>query len=118
MSKRNLDSKLVVFSGVALTLMIFVSVAIASGDAPFHTAFLHTSLDDHSLRPNHRHQAAHNGHHGNGCFVTTSAQNHARSIRHWRSPCPHKELKHMNPYHPPHHKMHYHHDTGSHHRHD
>ena len=118
MLKRNKASAILVFSGMALTLMTFSSVAKASVDVSFQTAFLHTSSDDHSSHFNHRHQAERRGHHRNGCFVTTSPQNHARGIRHWRSPCSHKELKHMNPYHPPHHKIHYHHDTGSHHLHD
>lgn len=60
--------------------------------------------------------AAQHGHH-KGCFVTNSAQGHARGIRHWVSPCPHRELKHMNPYHAPHHKMRYNPETGKHHRH-
>jgi|688.fasta_scaffold355804_1 hypothetical protein len=62
--------------------------------------------------------ASQHGHHHNGCFVTSSPQNHARGVRHWKSPCPHRELKHMNPYHAPHHKMRYNPETGKHHRHD
>lgn len=61
--------------------------------------------------------ASQHGHHRNGCFVTNSAQGHARGIRHFVSPCPHRELKHMNPYHAPHHKMRYNPETGKHHRH-
>ena len=62
--------------------------------------------------------ASQHGHHHKGCFVTTSPQAHARGVRHWVSPCPHRELKHMNPYHAPHHKMRYNPETGKHHRHD
>lgn len=62
--------------------------------------------------------ASQHGHHNKGCFITSSPQNHARGVRHWVNPCPHRELKHMNPYHAPHHKMRYNPETGKHHRHD
>jgi hypothetical protein len=51
----------------------------------------------------------HGHHQRGGCFVTTSPTNHTRGIRHWRYPCPHHHRKHLNPYHPPHHRMHPHH---------
>lgn len=47
--------------------------------------------------------AAHH-HYKKGCFVTTSHQGHARGVRHFVSPCPHKERHHMNPHHKPYHK--------------
>lgn len=115
MRKRKLASKILINFGLMLAS---VSVAAASTEPSFQTAFLHTLLEDHGSHNNGRHHAQHYGHHGKGCFITTSPQNHARGIRHWVSPCPHRELKHMNPYHLPHHKMHYHPETGSHHRHD
>lgn len=59
------------------------------------SAFLHES---------HHHSRAH---HGAGCFVTTSPAHHTRGIRHWRSPCPHQERKHLNPYHPGYHRPHH-----------
>ena len=78
-------------------------------------AFLHTLLHDHSAHHDSSHKS-HHGHHGKGCFITTTPQNHARGVRHWVSPCPHRELRHMNPYHLPHHKMRYNPHTQSHHR--
>ncbi|MGJ0508750.1 MAG: hypothetical protein ACR652_16810 [Methylocystis sp.] len=42
--------------------------------------------------------------HGTGCFVTTSPTHNTKGVRHWRSPCPHHERKHLNPYHPGHHR--------------
>lgn len=83
-------------------------------------AFLHRLLQDQGSHHESAHHelkhGAHHGHHGKGCFVTTTPQNHARGIRHWGNPCPHRELRHMNPYHPPHHKMRYNPHTRSHHR--
>lgn len=88
-------------------------------DYQLKTAFLHTILNDHNLHHTNKHEMqGHHSHkhHSSGCFITTSPQNHARGIRHWKDPCPHRELKHMNPYHPPHHKMRYNPETKSHHR--
>lgn len=42
--------------------------------------------------------------HHHGCFVTTSPQHHTKGIRHWVNPCPYTQRRHMNPYHPPHHR--------------
>lgn len=70
-----------------------VLVAAASLGASDARAFLHEPGA-------HEHR-----HHGKGCFVTTSAVNHTRGIRHWRSPCPHQERRHLNPYHPGYHRL-------------
>jgi hypothetical protein len=55
------------------------------------------------------HEGAHYGRHGQrgGCFVTTSPAHNTKGIRHWRSPCPHHERKHLNPYHPGYHRPHH-----------
>lgn len=110
------------------SLILGFAGVIAFGLMPAHAdfsreeriqlAFLHTLLHDHGSHHNSKHGAhhGHHGHHSKGCFVTTTPQNHARGIRHWVNPCPHRELKHMNPYHPPHHKMRYNPHTRSHHR--
>lgn len=58
----------------------------------------------HGLIPHHHAHRGH-GHHRDGCFITTSPQHAAKGIRHWRSPCPHHDRKHLNPYHP-HHRRH------------
>ena len=50
------------------------------------------------LAPQGASASSRSGHHRNGCFVTTSAAGHARGIRHWRSPCPHHDPHHLNPY--------------------
>jgi hypothetical protein len=58
------------------------------------------------------HESHHGAHHrGSGCFVTTSATHNTKGIRHWRSPCPHHERKHLNPYHPGHHRPHHPHPS-------
>ncbi len=49
------------------------------------------------------------GHHRGGCFVTTTPTHHTRAIRHWRYPCPFHHRGHLNPYHPPHHRLYPHH---------
>lgn len=71
--------------------ILAAGVGLGVSDA---SAFLHES-------------GAHDHHrqHGKGCFVTTSAVNHARGIRHWRSPCPHQERRRLNPYHPGYHRL-------------
>ncbi len=68
----------------------------SANDGRIQTAFLHDSHGAH-------HDAAHH-HYKKGCFVTTSHQGHARGVRHFVSPCPHKERHHMNPHHKPYHK--------------
>lgn len=114
MRKKKMASTVLINFGLMLAS---VSIAAVSTGASFQTAILHTLLEDRGSHSNSHHHAQHHGHHGKGCFITTSPQNHARGIRHWVSPCPHRELNHMNPYHSPHHKMHYHPETDSHHRH-
>ena len=114
MHKKKMASTVLINFGLMLAS---VSIAAVSTGASFQTAILHTLLEDRGSHSNSHHHAQHHGHHGKGCFITTSPQNHARGIRHWVSPCPHRELNHMNPYHSPHHKMHYHPETDSHHRH-
>ncbi|MCQ4190338.1 hypothetical protein [Methylocystis suflitae] len=49
------------------------------------------------------------GHGHGGCFVTTTPTHHTRGIRHWRYPCPYHHRGHLNPYHPPHHRLYPHH---------
>jgi hypothetical protein len=77
-----------VFNWTATVLA--AGVSLGASDA---RAFLH----DSSAHDRH--------HHGKGCFVTTSAVNHTRGIRHWRSPCPHQERRHLNPYHHGYHRL-------------
>lgn len=92
---------LLIYCGPILILLSSYPVDASSiTNKSINLAFLHTDSSDHQKN----HQSHHN-HHGKGCFITTTPQNHARGIRHWVHPCPHKELKHMNPYHPPHHKL-------------
>lgn len=77
------------------TTLLFGAVALAGvslGSAPA-AAFLH--------------EGGHHGHHTSGCFVTTNPAHNTKGIRHWRSPCPHHERKHLNPYHPGHHRPHH-----------
>lgn len=71
--------------------VLMLGVSLGASDAQ---AFLHESGSH-----------GHHHHHGKGCFVTTSAVNHTRGIRHWRSPCPHQERRHMNPYHSGYHRL-------------
>lgn len=104
---------LILFNGTAR------SYALSARENELKTAFLHTILTDHNFHHTYNHEKNNHHshkHHSSGCFITTSPQNHARGIRHWKDPCPHRELKHMNPYHPPHHKMRYNSQTKSHHR--
>ena len=102
----------------AITFGLIPAYGASSEGERVQLAFLHTLFHDHGSHHDSKHGAhhSHHGHHSKGCFVTTTPQNHARGIRHWVSPCPHRELKHMNPYHPPHHKMRYNPHTRSHHR--
>lgn len=117
-AKNNLSIVVGIASALGISVMPAYSSTTEGGRVQF--AFLHSLLHDHgahheSLHHDRKH-GGHHGHHGKGCFVTTTPQNHARGIRHWVNPCPHRELRHMNPYHPPHHKMRYNPHTRSHHR--
>lgn len=95
-------------------LIFFALVASVSGLTLYATptaaiaqqlAFTHEPSEDWYGR-----SGGVDGHHQRGgCFVTTSPTNHTRGIRHWRYPCPHHQRKHLNPYHPPHHRLHPHH---------
>lgn len=99
MMKKNRFSLLFIHCGL---ILISSQHAAASSNlyTPVNIAFLHSENSDHKTL-HHSHPNNHN----KGCFITTTPQNHARGIRHWVNPCPHKKLKHMNPYHPPHHKL-------------
>lgn len=79
---------------VHATLLGAAMLAAASLGSTPAAAFLHE-------RAGHAH-----GNHRGGCFVTTSPTHNTRGIRHWRNPCPHHERKHLNPYHPGHHRPH------------
>jgi len=89
-----------ILASVAVSLFgVFALLAPASmaEEEGVRLAFLH---DSHP-----HHESSHHGHgRGHGCFVTTSPQHAARGVRHWRSPCPHHDPKHLNPYHPHHHR--------------
>lgn len=98
-----------IFSSVIIAYSLFLllsvhSIASSLPQKSITFAFLHNDSVDHKTFHHSHHN---NNHHGKGCFVTTTPQNHARGIRHWVNPCPHKKLKHINPYHPPHHKLDY-----------
>lgn len=118
MSVNNIRAPIVAGIAFLLGMSVVPSYGAPSDGERTQLAFLHTLLHDQGAHHETRHGThhGHHGHRGNGCFVTTTPQNHARGIRHWVSPCPHRELKHMNPYHPPHHKMRYNPHTKSHHR--
>ena len=96
-------SFLIISYGVILRSSIS-AIASSSPQYPIIIAFLHNDSNDHK---NHHYSHHDQNHHSKGCFVTTTPQNHARGIRHWVNPCPHRKLRHMNPYHPPHHKLDY-----------
>jgi len=115
---KNTRKQIIMVIASAIAIGVMPANGAASNGEHVQLAFLHTLLNEHGAHHANRHGThhGHHGHHGNGCFVTTTPQNHARGIRHWVSPCPHRELKHMNPYHAPHHKMRYNPHTRSHHR--
>lgn len=90
---------------VQKSLLIAAALAMSNSPVP---ATAHAAKEKqrsvaflHELAPHHHGRHGH-GHHRDGCFVTTSPQHHAKGIRHWRSPCPHHDRKHLNPYHPHH----------------
>ena len=76
---------------VTLALILGLAGGVMAPSAAF--AFLHEGHGQHG--------------HGGGCFVTTSPSHNTKGIRHWRNPCPHHERKHLNPYHPGHHRPHH-----------
>lgn len=80
-------------NSLAFALVMGLAGGVMAPSAAF--AFLH---DDHH---------GHHGNHSGGCFVTTSPGHNTKGIRHWRNPCPHHERKHLNPYHPGHHRPHH-----------
>ncbi len=83
---KNLASAILIYGSATIA-----AVALSASPA---AAFLHEGHHD-------------GGHRGAGCFVTTSPTHNTKGIRHWRSPCPHHERKHLNPYHPGHHRPHH-----------
>jgi len=93
-------------------LIVLVFVALVSGLTLSATsaavaqqlAFMHEPSEDWYGR-----SGGHGHHQRGGCFVTTTPTHHTRGIRHWRYPCPHHQRRHLNPYHPPHHRLHPHH---------
>lgn len=91
------------FLASGLTLYSGVLLASSLSKNTIDLAFLHTDENTRAVTRHHQH----NTHNHKGCFITTTHQNYVRGIRHWVRPCPHRELKHINPYHPPHHKLQY-----------
>lgn len=103
-------TSMAIFAANLLGAVGLPAAAVANQDRHMQTS-LHHTMEGSKLRSD-----GNDRHHQAGCFVTTTQQNHARGIRHWVNPCPHHELKHMNPFHSPHHKMRYNPRAKSHHR--
>ncbi|AZG75416.1 hypothetical protein [Methylocystis rosea] len=101
MSKAKTENK---SKGIVICAIVAATCGLASMMAPSPAVARQVAL----MHEAGWHGAA-PGHHRGGCFVTTTPTHHTRGIRHWRYPCPYYHRRHLNPYHPPHHRLYPHH---------